>query len=366
MSYLTGRDLCQQVIDKSERKQGLEYSLKNKTHIMRKTKLILFVLAFMMFGGMNAKIAKGKCGKEGKNITWVLDDDGTLTLSGSGEMKDYIARRYASWHKHIGKIKKVLISEGITSIGNEIFIGCENLTSVTIPNSVMRIGDAAFLDCKSLTSVTLPNSVTSIEEGAFAGCESLTSVIIPNSVMRIGSAAFFSCESLTSVTIPTSVTSIGRDAFLFCSSLTSIHVDSTNINYCAEDNVLFNKDKTELLYFAGGKAGSYSIPNTVTHIGRRAFTSSKGLTSVIIPNSVTSIGESAFSKCKSLTSVTIPNSVTIIEYKAFEGSGLTSVTLPNSITSIASMTFSNCIRLTSVTIPNSVTNIKYGAFEYCI
>ena len=242
------------------------------------------------------------------------------------------------------------VSYSVTSIGESAFESCISLTSVTIPNSVTSIGENAFLGCSGLTSIDIPNSVTSIGRWAFYYCDGLTSVTIPNSVTSIGEGAFESCISLTSVTIPNSVTSIGYRTFYHCRSLTSINVASDNSNYCSVDGVLFNKDKTTLIQYPGGKQGSYTIPNSVTSIGDGAFDDCDGLTSVTIPNSFTCIGEDAFSYCDGLTSVTIPNSVTSIGEDAFGWcSGLTSVTIGNSVTSIGDGAFSECYGLTSVT-----------------
>ena len=233
--------------------------------------------------------------------------------------------------------------------GNEVEVipsslcqGMTKLTSITIPNSVTSIGEWAFSNCYSLTSITIPNSVTSIGDDAFGGC-SLTSITIPNSVTSIGGSAFCYCLSLTSVTIPNSVTKIGNGAFSGCSSLTSINVDSNNPNYSSVDGVLFNKDKTTLVAYPGGKQGAYTIPN-----------------------SVTSIENDTFSGCYSLTSITIPNSVTSIGWYAFYGcSSLNSITIPNSVTSIGVAAFGNCFSLTSITIGNSVTSIREWAFDGC-
>ncbi len=196
--------------------------------------------------------------------------------------------------------------------------------AVTMPGTinglpVTSIGDDAFSDCTNLTSVTIPNSVTTIGNRAFTWCYSLASVTIPNSVTSIGSMAFFYCTRLASITIPNSVTSIGSSAFSACDSLPAITVDSMNLNYCSFDGVLFNKSQTTLIRSPGGKVGSFTIPNSVTNIGMWAFWGCTSLTSINIPSSVTSIGGLAFWNCTSLTSVTIPNSVTSIGDGAFDG-----------------------------------------------
>ena len=207
----------------------------------------------------NAK-SSGTCGPD---LKWRLTDDGVLTISGEGEMDDY---RFSPWHD--SGVKRIIIGNRVTSIGNSAFSGCSSLTSVTIPNSVTTIGQAAFNECSLLTSVTIPNSVTTISDKTFFGCSSLTSVTIPNSVTTIGGWAFSICSSLTSVTIPNSVTTIGDNAFMGCSSLTSV-----------------------------------TIPNSVTRIGSEAFSDCTNLQKVNIGNSVKTIGEFAFNKCTNITQI---------------------------------------------------------------
>ena len=345
-------------------------------------RLVALALTLCMLAALTSEIfaadivASGYCGSEGdgKNLTWTLDSEGTLTISGKGEMKDY---DYFSDPWVGSAVKCVSIESGVTCIGDYAFHNCTNLTGVTIPNSVTSIGGSAFSDCSSLTSITIPSSVTSIGEDVFWGCGSLTSVTIPNSVTSIGRFAFSDCSSLTSITIPSSVTSIGRFAFSGCSSLTSITIPSsvTSIGErvfegCSSlTSVTIPNSVTSIgegAFWGCGSLTSVTIPNSVTRIGGYAFTGCSSLTSVTIPNSVTSIGEGAFNGCSSLTSITIPNSVTSIGEWAFSDcSSLTSITIPNSVTSIGGRAFDSCISLTSVTIPNSVTSIGGYAFEGC-
>ena len=172
---------------------------------MRK-RLLSFVLAVLMIASLLPATAlaadivdSGTCGAEGdgSNLTWTLDSEGVLTISGSGDMRDY---DYSSpWYENGNQIQSVFMANGVTSIGNFAFNECTSLTSMTIPDSVTSIGNGAFKGCTSLTSVTIPGSVTRIGVGAFASCTSLTSVTIPDSVTRIGKQAFDYCTSLTDV-----------------------------------------------------------------------------------------------------------------------------------------------------------------------
>lgn len=141
-------------------------------------------------------------GRGGKNVTWKLDDNGTLTISGTGHMESYSYDKKAPWHYLNDSIKKVTIENGVTSIARYGFTGCTSLYIVTIPDSVITIGERAFSDCASLNSITIPNKVTSIGKRAFRDCISLEEVTIPFSVESIGEKVFGGCWSLKEIHYP--------------------------------------------------------------------------------------------------------------------------------------------------------------------
>ena len=285
----------------------------------------------------------GSCGE---NATWTLDADGTLTISGRGDMAS------SPFSEHLADIKNVVIENGITSIGNNAFDGCSNLTSIEIPDSVGTIRQDAFSGCSSLSSIEIPDGVTSIDNGAFKNCSSLTSVAIPDGVLSLEHDVFSGCSFLTSIEIPNSVTSIQDNALSGCGFLTSIEIP---------DGVTYIGDEA----FSGcSNLTSIEIPDGVPSIGNSLFAGCFNLSSVVIPDSVTSIGSQAFTGCSKLTSVKIPEGLTSIGNYAFSKcSGLTSIDIPGSVTSIGKYTFSGCSSLGSVTFQGSAPSLASDAFD---
>jgi len=251
-------------------------------------------------------------------------------------------------------IPAMLDGHPVTSIGDNAFVRCTKLTSVTLPDSVIAIGAYAFAECPALASVALPKSVALVGDGAFYSCHKLASVTLPDSVAAIGEGAFFQCSSLTNVTLPAAVTAIGDWTFSRCFRLTSVTI-SNAVSTIGNDA------------FSGcASLASVTIPDSVTNVGDRAFKWCSGLKAVTIPYSVVSLGQEVFAGCTSLDAVRLPQSISAIGGRAFEWcSALKTIALPNSVTAIGDRAFYGCRRLTAVTMPDSVTAIGSYAFAGC-
>ena len=354
------------------------------------------------------------------DCTWEIDEEGTLTISGNGRMKEY---RYLDddlrpeWYDWSEKIKSVIISNGVTYIGGAAFCFCTGLTSITIPDSVTSIGYHAFSgctgltsidipdsvtylsgldDCTGLTSVTIPDSVTTIGYNAFSGCTGLTNIDIPDSVTSISDAAFMECTGLTSINIPNSVTTIGSSAFYGCTGLTNIDIpDSvTNIGGDAFTDTAWYNAQPDGVVYAGKVAYSYKgempydtsivIKDGTKGIAGYAFSYCDNLTSVTIPDSVKNIEMGAFYRCFGLNDVYINDikawcEISFYEYN-YEYSGnplryaknlyvnnepVSNLIIPNNVMDIGNLAFYGFTGLKSVTIPDTVSTIGIGAFTAC-
>ena len=310
-------------------------------------KIFIFFLALVAGAGtMFAQYSySGVCGN---NLQWNLTD-GTLTITGWGEMTNYL-KTDAPWYAYRAYIERLELSKDMTTIGN-----------------------AAFYDCNYLTSVNIPSGVTSIGGNAFYCCYALERVTIPNSVKEIWGYAFRECYSLTTVEVPNTVTWVGEDAFTFVpnvvyhGTLEGAPWGAYSLNGYIDGFLVYSDaTKTNLLACSAAATGAITIPNTITSLPKSLFSMCSGITAINIPNTVTSIGYGAFYKCSGLTSITIPDGITTIEENTFMYcSGLTSVTIPNSVTSIGRYAFRYCSALENITLPNGLTTIEESAFGFC-
>ncbi len=281
-------------------------------------------------------IASGKCGD---NLTWTLDGDGVLTISGTGAMYDYGTP--SPWREYYDtKLRRLKIENGVTYIGKRAFVECRYLRGdLVIPESVTSIGSGAFWECSGFTGdLTIPDSVISIGGDAFYGCTGFTgNITIGDNVVDIGEQAFYGCYGFTgNLILGDNLSDIGNFAFYGCSGLT----------------------------------GDLTIPDSVTCIGGYAFHDCSGFTgNLTIGDNVVRIGEWAFNDCTGLSgSLTIPNSVTTIEQSAFYGcSGFTgNLTIGDNVVDLGRYTFKGCSGFTgSLRIPNSVTRIEESVFRHC-
>ena len=363
-------------------------------------------------------VANGTCGapyvNDGKNVTWELTDDGTLTISGTGAMRNYVNAGNDTadtpWKDYKNDIKKIVIGKEITSIGTYNFALLPNLENITFEeNSQLKIiGRHAFYN-SGFTNITIPASVTTIEGGAFVDCSGLTSITLPSSVISIENRAFISCANLTTVTMESSTPpTLGDEIFKNTTSLNTIFVPTTALsayqhsdsskgwdNYksklaiggdCGaeghESEVTWKLQNGTLTISGTGAMADYSyyqapwnayrdtietvvIEDGVTSIGQYAFYACTSLASITIPKSVTSIGEFAFNNCKALENIDLPEELTKINRYAFAQSGLTSVTIPANVKEISEGAFKECTALENVILSENITLINEDAFNGC-
>ena len=342
------------------------------------------------------KVAEGYCGN---NLTWVLTNDGTITFSGTGDMRNYSSASSTSWYAYRDQITSIELEDGITSIGNFAFYGLENVVDVTIPEGVTSIGGFAFKNCTSLETVDLPSTLKKLGESAFFGCSKLSKIVIPEGIYTIWGYTFKNCTSLKEVTLPSTLIKVDEAAFYGCSSVKELDIPS-NVSiigiYCFKNctslaKVTLPEKLTEIreaVFYATAlseieipegvkKIGPYAfknctalktvtLPKTLTSVGEASFYSCTALTEITLPDNVTSIGNYAFRKCENLDTLNLSANLETIGESAFYGcTGLKTLTIPENVSVIGAYAFKSCTGVTEVSLPDSLKELGDSAFYGC-
>ena len=375
---------------------------------------LMFVLSLLFLQGTasaesrneGSALGMGSCGAE---LSWVLEPDGILTISGTGPMDDYYFTKgkYAPWHDQFwNQIRRVVVSDGVTGIGNFAFEDCAYLTEVILPESVTGIGNYAFNDCAALRDICFPENLTRIGSTAFGNCDSLISVQIPDSVTELGYGAFSACDGLVSAALSPHMTKIEKRTFSHCGSLMTVIIPDSVTEIC-EDAFYKCENLTQVVLppqlnrvgmnaFYGCALKYVRVPASVSSIGYMAFGNCRELTRITLLGNGTdldsdvfsrcavksagpigggydyefawtdAIPDNAFTSCHALETVTLPKTVTGIGSRAFYYcSSLTDIGLPDGLTDIGEYAFENCGSLMDLKLPRSVTNVGDRAFAGC-
>lgn len=343
----------------------------------------------MVFVTRKTITKEGSCGD---NATWSFDEKSkTLTIKGTGETSE-------NWEPWKLLIEKVVVEEGITTIGYGTFKGCTALNEISIPESVKGIDDEAFVesglynnpenwfdgvlyiddhvvDVKENVSgnIKLKEGTRSIAAYAFMQCMEITSVTIPDSVKSIGECAFGQCVKLESISIGKGMETIADSLFddpwaseyiVICSSLKNISVDSKNQYFTDENGILYNKDKSELIMIPTlCSQKSYVLPDSVTLIRPSAFSYCKTLENIVINNyNITSLQGVYFAGCENLETVILPYNLIDLGEQTFKFSGISHIVIPDRVTRIGQETFAYCDNLKTITLGSGVSEIDGSTF----
>ncbi len=342
---------------------------------MRKTNLITKFILAMIF-----MLLLVSCKKKEEPIMFKLLDDDTYEVVAFNESmidnnliipstydKKEVTSIGAAAFSGAKAVTSIFIPNTIATIKAEAFSGLELLDNVTFEqgSKLESIGNYGFYGALELKSINLPTSLEEIGSFAF-GKTQLTTFNFPEKITHFPSSLFFEVETLETISISKNIESIHQDAFNGLINLKAIQVDSNNTSFSSKDDVLYNKNQTEIIKYPQAKLDlTFNIPSDVILIKEKAFKNAQFLTTISIPNSVTAIESYAFEGTKALTSITIPNSVTQLGESTFKESvNLDTVHLPNNLETIPYMTFYGATSLTTVYLPNNLKHIEDYAFSY--
>ncbi len=303
--------------------------------------LILSVLMFISAFSFTAFALESDVSNTWGSLNWTLTTDGTLTISGSGEMLDFVSENTSdAWRAYMNDITKVVIGENVTSV-------C----------------DYAFRNCGYITEASLPSTITEIGKNAFSACTRLEKVNLPEGLLTIGDSAFTQCMVLKDVAIPSTLTSLGYCPYNGCYQLENLSVAAGNTVYHSEGGCIIETAAKKVVL--GSENSTIPADGSVTVIGDSAFYTRKGLTSIVIPEGVTDIEAYAFSFCDALETVSLPATLEEIGYSAFSSTAIKEIVIPASVTTLDTSIFSDCEKLVKVTLNEAITEIPQEMFDGC-
>ena len=292
--------------------------------------------------------------KCGTNLTWKLHDSGELVISGRGAMTAYKSELQVPWFADRDKIKKVTLSNDVTTIGSCAFAGCRNLTEINMNGYITEIGHEAFENCFNLKTAPLNQEFVDIGDSAFYQCINLESKFEPQ-ICGIGNYAFYRCDKLSEVTIPEYSQNLGDFAFSECTGLKNVTIEN-ECNFPIQTSA----------FQSCVNLTSVKIGEGVTQIQDEAFSDCTALQSVSTPDSLTLVGHSAFKNCTSLKLIQIPKNTLVIDYFAFYNcTSLENADIENGVIKIGRDAFYSCTSLKKITIPGTVTDLGEEVFSAC-
>ncbi|MBQ7962388.1 MAG: leucine-rich repeat protein [Clostridia bacterium] len=340
------------------------------SYVKRIISLLLTALMLMsLFAGTgiisyaSGTVASGTCHKnfyEGNPddyIEWVLDTEGTLTITGHGKMVQKEDMWSAFWEDYDELIKKVVVGEGIRNLSSGAFSHCQNLTEIQLPDTLENIESRAFICCNSLVSLTIPENVSSVDEGAFAWCENLEEIVFLSDYIRFRDGDYFAgCSSLKKITLPEKAEGLYSHSF----KETALYADESNWK---NGNLIIDN---WLLAVSPELTGHYILPENVTSVVSQVFKDATGITSVSVPDFFTEVPDYLFYCASSLENVEIPSSVTRIGKNAFYNcTSLRTIELPKALMEIDEFAFSDCSALEEIWLPENLLTMGRGAFSGC-
>lgn len=347
-----------------------------------KNTLIVLVMMLFMLGGYylvsnSSSYAEVQSGSyPNSNATWEYDDETQiLQVNGTGDLwyqrPSEISDLYETYI-----VKKIVIGEGITSLGN-LCNSVSNVVEIVLPETLPSIGDCAFQHCTNLKTIMLPEGVTSIGDYAFSGCSKLESLVLPGGVESIGVGAFSESPKLEEIVVPDTVSSIGMHAFYACSALKSVNVPNgvkiireMTFKGCSKLESLWIPDSVLTVkgdaFINCTSLKTLRLPTNLNSISNLSFNGCSSLEEIILPNNLESLDERAFKNCTTLKRITIPATITAIEKETFYGcTALEEVTISGAVTSIGEYAFYHCNSLAEITLPQEVVTIGQCAFAGC-